>query len=115
MSAGECIAWAMECWERGIDLGRPLPWGDEETILTLIEEIAHRRGIGALLADGVREAASRVGQGSEAWALHVKGLEMAMHDPRGKKGMGLSYATEGRQRRFIKHAFSHYLRDSLNQ
>ena len=96
MSAGECIAWAMECWERGIDLGRPLPWGDEETILTLIEEIAHRRGIGALLADGVREAASRVGQGSEAWALHVKGLEMAMHDPRGKKGMGLSYATGNR-------------------
>lgn len=96
MSAGECIAWAMECWERGIDLGRPLPWGDEETILTLIEEIAHRRGIGALLADGVREAASRVGQGSEAWALHVKGLEMAMHDPRGKKGMGLNYATGNR-------------------
>ncbi len=96
MSAGECIAWAMECWERGIDLGRPLPWGDEETILTLIEEIAHRRGIGAMLADGVREAASRVGQGSEAWALHVKGLEMAMHDPRGKKGMGLNYATGNR-------------------
>jgi aldehyde:ferredoxin oxidoreductase len=96
MSMGACIAWAMECWERGIDLGRPLPWGDAETILSLIEEIAYRRGVGAILADGVREAAAKVGQGSEAWALHVKGLEMAMHDPRGKKGMGLSYATANR-------------------
>jgi aldehyde:ferredoxin oxidoreductase len=96
MSAGECIAWAMECWERGIDLGRPLVWGNVETVFELIEEIAYRRGIGALLADGVRKAAARVGQGSEAWALHVKGLEMAMHDPRGKKGMGLNYATGNR-------------------
>jgi aldehyde:ferredoxin oxidoreductase len=96
MSTGECIAWAMECWERGIDLGRPLPWGDVETIFILIEEIAYRRGVGALLADGVRRAAAKVGQGSEAWALHVKGFEMAFHDPRGKKGMGLAYATANR-------------------
>ncbi len=45
ISTGLCIAWAMECWERGIDLGRPLPWGDAETIFTLIEEIAYRRGV----------------------------------------------------------------------
>ncbi len=96
MSTGACIAWAMECWERGINLGRPLPWGDKDTILALIEEIALRRGIGKILADGVRAAAAQVGQGSEVWALHVKGLEMAMHDPRGKKGMGLSYATAAR-------------------
>ncbi len=96
MSTGECVAWAMECWERGIDLGRPLPWGDAETILSLLEEIAYRRGVGALLADGVRKAAAKVGQGSEAWALHVKGFEMAFHDPRGKKGMGLAYATANR-------------------
>ena len=96
MSTGECIAWAMECSERGIDLGRPLPWGDMETIFTLIEEIAYRRGVGGLLADGVRKAAAKVGQGSEAWALQVKGLEMALHDPRGKKGMGLAYATANR-------------------
>lgn len=96
MSTGESIAWAMECWERGIDLGRPFPWGDAETILTSIEEIAYRRGVGALLADGVRKASAKVGQGTEAWAFHVKGLEMALHDPRGKKGMGLAYATATR-------------------
>jgi len=96
MSTGVCVAWAMECWERGIDLGRPLPWGDAETIFTLIEEIAYRRRVGALLADGVRAAATEIGQGSATWAMHVKGLEMPMHDPRGKKGMGLSYATGNR-------------------
>ena len=96
MSAGAAIAWAMECWERGIDLGRPLPWGDKEVIFSLIEEIAYRKGVGALLADGVASAASKLGKGSEDWALHVKGLEIAMHDPRGKKGMGLAYATANR-------------------
>lgn len=96
MSTGACIAWAMECWERGINLGRPLSWGERNTILQLIEEIAFRRGLGKLLADGLKAAVAQVGHGSEAWALHVKGLEMAMHDPRGKKGMGLSYATANR-------------------
>ncbi len=96
ISTGLCIAWAMECWERGIDLERPLPWGDAETIFTLIEEITYRRGVGAILADGVRKAATKVGQGSEAWALHVKGRELPLHDPRGKKGMGLAYATSNR-------------------
>jgi aldehyde:ferredoxin oxidoreductase len=86
----------MECSERGIDFGRELPWGDADTIFRLIEEIAERRDLGALLADGVRAATEEVGEGSEAWALAVKGLEMAMHDPRGKKGMGLSYATANR-------------------
>ncbi len=93
ISAGSAIAWAMECSERGVDLGRPLRWGDTQAIFELLEEMAHRRGVGALLAEGTREAARRVGQGSEAWTLEVKGLEFPMHDPRGKKGQGLSYMT----------------------
>lgn len=106
ISTGVCIAWAMECWERGIDLsgsgpageslGRPLPWGDAEVLFSLIEEIAYRRGLGALLADGLRAAVETVGQGSDAWALEVKGQELPLHDPRGKKGMGLAYATTNR-------------------
>ena len=106
MSTGSCITWAMECRERnvglkGISTGQPpadrLPaWGDAEGIFRMIEEIASRRGTGALLADGVKAAAERTGKGSEAWSLQVKGLEMAMHDPRGKKGMGLNYATANR-------------------
>jgi aldehyde:ferredoxin oxidoreductase len=96
ISTGVCIAWAMECVERGISLGPPIRFGDGPAILRLIEDIAMRRSLGDLLADGVRAAARRVGQGSEAWALEVKGLELPMHDPRGKKGQGISFATAPR-------------------
>jgi aldehyde:ferredoxin oxidoreductase len=104
ISTGVCIAWAMECTERGIDLstalrtglGQPIAFGDGPAVLRLIEDIAMRRGLGDLLADGVRAAARRVGQGSEAWAPEVKGLELPMHDPRGKKGQGISFATAPR-------------------
>ena len=96
MSTGVSIAWAAECSEVGVDLGESLRWGDSEKILELIEDIAHRRGVGDLLANGVKKASEEVGHGSEDWTLQVKGLEMAMHDPRGKKGMGLNYATNNR-------------------
>lgn len=55
--------------------------------------IGLRRGIGDLLAEGVQAAAQKIGKGSEGWAMQVKGMEVPMHDPRGKKGMGLAYAT----------------------
>jgi aldehyde:ferredoxin oxidoreductase len=83
----------MECSERGIELEGAPEWGDAEAVLRLLRDIADRRGLGALLADGVRAAAARIGQGCQSWAIEVKGLELPMHDPRGKKGMGLAYAT----------------------
>jgi aldehyde:ferredoxin oxidoreductase len=49
--------------------------------------------LGELLGEGVKRAAAKIGKGSEKYALHVKGQELPMHDPRGKKGMGLAYAT----------------------
>lgn len=97
ISTGVSIAFAMECKERGVfsqgDVGFDLEWGDPEGILRLIRMIAMREGIGSLLAEGVRKASEKTGKGSQAWAMHVKGLEIPMHDPRGKKGMGLTYAT----------------------
>lgn len=96
ISVGVCIAFAMECYERGIDLGMDIPWGDAQVICTLIEQIARREGTGTLLADGVRSAAARIGRGSNSWALEIKGMELPMHDPRGKKGQGLSFATSNR-------------------
>jgi len=59
----------------------------------LVRMIGLREGIGDVLAEGVRKASEKVGKGSQEWAMHVKGLEIPMHDPRGKKGMGLAYAT----------------------
>src|SRR5438874_1106993 len=51
-----------------------------------------REGIGDLLAEGVKRAAAQLGKGAERFALHVKGQELPMHDPRGKKGLSLAYA-----------------------
>jgi aldehyde:ferredoxin oxidoreductase len=97
ISMGATIAFAMECFEKGVltekDLGFKLKWGDPEGIFKMIELISLREGLGDLLAEGVKKTSEKIGKGSEQWAMHVKGLEVPMHDPRGKKGMGLAYAT----------------------
>lgn len=97
ISAGVSVSFLLECLERGIlsseEIGFKVDWGDEEGITQVLEEIAAGKGIGRLLAQGVKRAATELGPGAEEIAVHVKGLEVAMHDPRGKKGLGLSYAT----------------------
>ena len=52
-----------------------MAWGDPDTVLGLIERIAHRQGLGNTLAEGVKRAAERIGGGAERYAMHVKGLE----------------------------------------
>jgi aldehyde:ferredoxin oxidoreductase len=100
ISAGTVVAWATECYERGIltkeDLGMELKWGDAESTARLLELICRREGIGELLAWGVKKASERVGKGSERFAMHAKGMEVPMHDPRAFSGMGLVYATSNR-------------------
>jgi len=97
ISTGVVISFVMECMDKGVltedDLGFRISWGESEAIFKIIEIIAKRKGIGNILAEGVKAAAENIGRGSEKWAMHVKGLEVPMHDPRGKKGMGLAYAT----------------------
>jgi aldehyde:ferredoxin oxidoreductase len=97
ISCSETIGFAMECWERGILTeqetdGLRLDWGLKETILQLIETIALRQGIGNILADGVKQAAIILGKDTESFALTVKGLEIAHHDPRAYHSMSLAYA-----------------------
>jgi len=101
ISAGVSIGFAMECFERGIITtkdtgGIDLTWGNADAMVKLVEDIAYKRGFGATLALGTRRMAEKFGQGSEKYAVHVKGLEIPMHEPRGKKGVGLSYATSNR-------------------
>jgi aldehyde:ferredoxin oxidoreductase len=98
ISTGVAIAFAMECYEKGLITreeanGLELSWGNDKAILQLVEKIAVREGIGNILAEGVKIAAEKIGKGAEKFALHIKGLELAMHEPRGKKGMGLSFVT----------------------
>lgn len=97
ISCGGAIAFAMECFERGLltrsDTGGfDLRFGNGEAMLKMIEQIAYRQGLGALLAEGVARAAREIGGGAEELALHVKGLELPMHEPRWKQGLGVGYA-----------------------
>jgi len=97
ISVGNLTAFVMECFEHGILTtadtgGREVRWGDEDAMLWLIEQIAARNGIGDVLADGVKVAAERIGKGAEAYAFHIKGNDLPMHDGRGKTGTALGFA-----------------------
>ena len=101
ISTGVCIAFAMDCYENGIltkndTNGLELTFGNADAAVEMVEKIALRDGLGDILADGVRRAAQKIGKGSERFAMHVKGLEIPMHEPRGKKGLGLMYAISNR-------------------
>ena len=101
ISAGSAIAFAMEAYEKGIltkeDLdGIDLKWGDMDAILSILIKILNKEGIGELLGGGVRHISSVLGENSEEFAVHVKGLELPMHDPRAFFGYGITYATSPR-------------------
>jgi aldehyde:ferredoxin oxidoreductase len=98
ISTGVTIAFAMECHEHGLlsDPDLSLEWGDAASIVGLIEKIGKREGIGNILAEGVRRAAEIIGSGADAFAMHVKGLELPRQEPRFAKGFGLGHATSNR-------------------
>jgi aldehyde:ferredoxin oxidoreductase len=96
VSTGAVIAFAMECFEKGListaDTGGiDLSFGNQDALIPLVKMIAHREGIGNLLAEGVKRAAEKIGKGSENWAVHCKGMEFPAHEPRIKKGLALTY------------------------
>src|SRR6267143_1606558 len=99
ISTGGTLSWAIEAAEKGLlpearALG--LRFGNADGVLTAIQAIAERRGIGALLAEGSRRAAMETGGGSSYWAMHVKGLELPGYDPRSLKTMALGLAVSPR-------------------
>ncbi len=97
ISAGGTVAWAMECSERGLlPQTQKLRFGQADDLLAIIPAIAERRGLGALLAEGSRRAAIEVGNASEYWAMHVKGLELPGYEPRSLKTMALGLAVSPR-------------------
>ncbi len=97
ISCGATIAFAMECFENGLlstkDTGGiELRFGNTEAMLQLVEQIALRQGFGDTLAEGVARAAKKIGPAAEEYAMHIKGQELPMHEPRLKQGMGVGYA-----------------------
>jgi len=96
ISTGVSIAFAMECYEKGLLTkeetgGIELSFGNADAVLELIEQIAYKRGFGRLLSEGVKKAAEKIGKGSSKFAMHVKGQEIPMHEPRLKQGLGIGY------------------------
>jgi aldehyde:ferredoxin oxidoreductase len=101
IGVGSAVAWAMECFERGIlnqddTGGLELRWGDADLIVKLTGMIGRREGFGDLLADGTYRAAEKIGRGSGAYVMHVKKADIAGQEPRGQKSMGLASATSAR-------------------
>jgi len=99
ISTGVTIAFAYYLYDQGVIStadtgGLELQWGDIEPALVLTEQIAHREGFGAILAEGSRYLGQRYGV--EDLAVQVNGLEVPMHDPRAFAGMALVYATSPR-------------------
>jgi aldehyde:ferredoxin oxidoreductase len=101
VSAGALLGFAIECYERGWITredtgGMDLRWGDPDGLIAMIEKIGKREGFGAVLGEGIRYAAKRIGKGAEDVAVHVKGLDIPAHDPRAHFSMALTYATSTR-------------------
>ena len=97
ISAGVSIAFAMECYENGLLTdedtgGLKLNFGNAEAMLKMVEMICKREGLGDLLAEGVKRASEKIGKESEKFAVHVKGQEVPMHEPRFKRSLGIGYA-----------------------
>ena len=93
ISLGVTLGFAMELQEKGL-LQSGLAFGDATGVSAMIRDIAHRRGLGNDLADGVKRMSERYG--GRAYAMHVKGLELSAYDPRGSYAQGVEYATTNR-------------------
>jgi aldehyde:ferredoxin oxidoreductase len=97
ISAGMTIAFACECFEKGIISkedtgGLKLRFGDAALMIELLEMIARREGFGDLLAEGSARLAKKWNVENEFSHMTVKGQELSMHDPRVKVGVGIGFA-----------------------
>jgi len=93
ISLGNAIGFAMEASEKKL-LDYKIGWGDFERAKALTEDIVFKRkGIGDLLAEGVRAASEKLGAETSKWAMHIKGLEISGYDCHAAPAMALAYGT----------------------
>jgi aldehyde:ferredoxin oxidoreductase len=98
ISTGGVIGWAMECYQKGILTsadtdGLVLNFGNTVTVFELIRRIANKQGFGNLLSQGVKKASGIIGNGSEKFAVHVKGMEQSAYATHNATAMLLAYMT----------------------
>lgn len=99
ISAGNTVAYAIECYENGILTnketdGLELTWGNTDAIVRLVKKMIAREDIGDVLADGVNQAVKRIGKGSERYAMNAGGQEPGMHDARLDPMMGIHFSAD---------------------
>ncbi|HVO36716.1 MAG TPA: aldehyde ferredoxin oxidoreductase family protein, partial [Candidatus Acidoferrum sp.] len=92
ISLGNVLGFAMEASEKGL-IKEKVAWGAFKSTKALIGDIALRRGLGDMLAEGVQSVAEKLGHDSNRWAMHVKGLEISAYDCHTTPGMALAYST----------------------
>jgi aldehyde:ferredoxin oxidoreductase len=99
ISAGGCLAWAMEAYEKGVLTkedtdGLDLKFGNVEAVFAAIKKIAAREGkLGALLSEGSKRAAIKVGKGTQDYAIQIKGMEQSAYAIHNATAMLISYMT----------------------
>ena len=113
ISAGATVAFAIECFEKGILTpketdGLELTWGNTKAIVALIEKMIKREGIGDVLADGVKAAAEKIGKSAGRYAMHAGGQELPMHDGRNDPGFALHYSVEATPGRHTMGSLMYY-------
>jgi len=101
ISTGGVIQWAMECYEKGLITkkeanGLELTWGNGDAVVSLVEAVAFRNGLGDILAEGVKRASEKIGGDSWKWAVQAKGLEQSRVETRCSKGYALAFAVNMR-------------------
>lgn len=95
ISAGGVAGFAMECYEKkllGDWEGLDLKWGNAEAQRELIRRMAYRKGVAGIFTDGTRDAAKKIGKGSEDFAINIWGMEMSGINPKGALTFGVAMA-----------------------
>jgi aldehyde:ferredoxin oxidoreductase len=92
ISLGNVLGFAIEASQKRL-ITEKFQWEKYKEAKELINDIAYRRGVGDVLAEGVQAAAAKIGHGAGDWAMHVKGLEVTAYDCHAAPGMALAYGT----------------------
>jgi aldehyde:ferredoxin oxidoreductase len=121
ISAGVTVGFAMDCYERGLLRqdqldGIDAKFGNAEAMVQLVEKIGKREGVGELLADGVKVASEKIGNGAEKLAAHIKGVETTGYDLRCLKTAALGFAVSFRGADHNRHgAYAFDVKGKVNR
>jgi len=122
ISTGVTIGFAMDLFENGILTtentdGLDFTFGNHEALVEMVKKIGSRDGwLGTVLGEGTKRAAEKIGKGADAYACHIKGLELPGYDLRGLKTAALGFAVSFRGACHLRSgAYSPDVKGSVNR